>query len=317
MERKLIKKDFNKLGIPLFIQQLLLFLTAVIGGIIWTASKYIQNPTMNEEAIEELANSLTSNGDFLGILMIIAVLIGFIPIIIFRGNKFFHYDLKVKNKSFNFKIIIFAFAVVLSVNFLSGILSNLLELLLNQIGLTAAPSQEALNTPTTIWMIIYSCIMAPFFEEFLYRGAILRYLEKYGARFAIITSAILFGFMHGNIIQIPFAIVIGLIFGFLAKEYSIKLSIIIHMANNIYAQGFNSLSSSIDNITINIMYVVIALLCITLTIILISTKGNIIKDWFENNRIEKKMLLSFFTSITVVLILIYNIITTLFGIAIL
>ena len=164
-------------------------------------------------------------------------------------------------------------------------------------------------------MIIYSCIMAPFFEEFLYRGAILRYLEKYGARFAIITSAILFGFMHGNIIQIPFAIVIGLIFGFLAKEYSIKLSIIVHMANNIYAQAFNSLSSSINEIAINIAYVVIALLCITLTIILIVTKGNIIKYWFQNNKIEKKMLLTFFTSITVVLILIYNIITTCFGIA--
>jgi membrane protease YdiL (CAAX protease family) len=314
MERKLLKRDFNKLGIPLLIQQLLLFLTAGIGVFIWTTLKCIQNPNINEDTIKELSSSLTSNGDFLGIIMIIAVLIGFIPIIIFRGNKFFHYDLKVKNKSFNFKIIIFAFAVVLSVNFLSGILSNLLELLLNQIGLTAAPSQEALNTPTTIWMIIYSCIMAPFFEEFLYRGAILRYLEKYGARFAIITSAILFGFMHGNIIQIPFAIVIGLIFGFLAKEYSIKLSIIIHMANNIYAQAFNSISSSINEITINIVYVVIALICITLTIILIATKGNVIKDWFQNNKIEKKMLLYFFTSITLVLILIYNIITTFFGI---
>jgi len=310
-QKILLKKDFNKLGVPLLIQQLLLFLTVIILALGCIITKFIENPTMDEESITDLANSLASNGT----LMIVAVLVAFIPIIIFRKDKFFHYDLKVKNKAINFKIIIFSFAIVLGVNFLSGVLSELLESLLNLFGLTSAPSQEALSGDTTISMVLYVCIIGPFLEEFLYRGAILRYLEKYGARFAIITSAVLFGFMHGNIIQIPFAIVIGIIFGFLAKEYSIKLSILIHIANNTYAEIFNYLSPSIDENIINTLYLGIATPCVILIIVLIVTKRNSIKYWLQNNKIEKKMLLSFFTSITVVLILIYNIITTCLGIA--
>lgn len=310
-QKKLLKKDFNKLGIPLLAQQILLFLSVIVIAIVWMLKKTIANPNMSEEVIKELTDSLASNGT----IMIIAVLIGFIPIIVFRGNKFFHYDLKVKNKSISLKIIILSFAVVLGVNFLSGILSQLLELLLNQFGLTSAPSQEVFNAPLTISMALYACIFAPFFEEFLYRGVILRYLEKYGARFAIMTSAILFGFMHGNIIQIPFAIVIGLIFGFLAKEYSIKLSILIHMANNTYATIFQYFSPSVNENILNIIYFGISIPCVILIVILLVSKGNFIKDWFQNNRMAKKMLLYFFTSITVVLILIYNIISTCFGIA--
>ena len=311
MEKKIIKKDFNKLGIPLLLQQILLFLSVVIGGFIWMIKKTIENPGMDKDAIKELVSDISSNGNF----MIIAVLIAIIPVILFRKDKFFHYDIKVKNKSINFKIIILAFAVVLGVNFLSGVLSQLLELLLNQIGLTSAPSQEALNGPITMSMVIYGCIIAPFFEEFLYRGAILRYLEKYGSSFAILSSAILFGFMHGNIIQIPFAIVIGLIFGFLAKEYSIKLSILIHMANNTYAMLLNYLSPSINENILSIIYLGIAMPCVILIIILLVTKRHSIKEWFQNNKMQKKLLLYFFTSITIVLILIYNIALTCLGIA--
>ena len=311
MEKKIIKKDFNKLGIPLLLQQILLFLSVVIGGFIWMIKKTIENPGMDKDAIKELVSDISSNGNF----MIIAVLIAIIPVILFRKDKFFHYDIKVKNKSINFKIIILAFAVVLGVNFLSGVLSQLLELLLNQIGLTSAPSQEALNGPITMSMVIYGCIIAPFFEEFLYRGVILRYLEKYGSSFAILSSAILFGFMHGNIIQIPFAIVIGLIFGFLAKEYSIKLSILIHMANNTYAMLLNYLSPSINENILSIIYLGIAMPCVILIIILLVTKRHSIKEWFQNNKMQKKLLLYFFTSITIVLILIYNIALTCLGIA--
>lgn len=310
-QKKLLKKDFNKLGIPLLLQQILLLLSVMLFTFIWIIKKAIVNPNMSEEVIKELTDSLASNGT----IMIVAVLIGFIPIIIFRGSKFFHYDLKVKNKSINLKVIILSFAVVLGVNFLSGILSTLLELLLNKFGLTSAPSQEVFNAPLTISMALYACIFAPFFEEFLYRGVILRYLEKYGARFAIITSAILFGFMHGNIIQIPFAIVIGLIFGFLANEYSIKLSILIHMANNTYATLFRYFSSSIDDNILNVIYFGISIPCVILIVILLITKKYFIKEWLQNNKIVKKISLYFFTSITLVIILIYNIITTFFGIA--
>lgn len=309
-QRKLIRKDFNKLGIPLLIQQILLFLSVIIVAIVFVVKSYTTNPNMNEEALKQLIKGLSSNG----FVMVIAVLFAFIPIIILRRAKFFHYDIKVKNKPITFKVVICSFVIVLGVNFLAGILSQLLELLLNCIGLTSLPSQEALDLPINFSMIFYGCIIAPFFEEFLYRGAILRYLEKYGAKFAIITSAILFGFMHANIIQIPFAIGIGMIFGFLAKEYSLKLSILIHMANNSYAILIDYLSKTINPIPLNLICLVIVISCIVSTIVLLIYKRYVIKDWLNANKIENKLLLNFFTSIPIVLILLFNIIITCFGI---
>lgn len=63
------------------------------------------------------------------------------------------------------------------------------------------------------------------------RGFLMRRFEKYGKGFAVIVSAVLFGVMHGNPLQIVMNAV-GLILGYIAIEYSIKWSIILHIANN-------------------------------------------------------------------------------------
>ena len=60
----------------------------------------------------------------------------------------------------------------------------------------------------------------------------MRNMQRYGKSFAIIFSSALFGIMHGNIHQILFAFVIGLVLGYTAMEYSIKWSIALHMINN-------------------------------------------------------------------------------------
>ena len=73
-------------------------------------------------------------------------------------------------------------------------------------------------------------------EEFFFRGAILGSLRKFGDSFAIFTSAILFGLVHGNLIQIPFAFTIGLLLGFaVVKTGSIWTGVLIHFLNNFLA----------------------------------------------------------------------------------
>ena len=53
-------------------------------------------------------------------------------------------------------------------------------------------------------------VVPPLVEEFACRGLILGSLQKFGNGFAIVCSAILFGLMHGNFRQIPFAFLIGI-----------------------------------------------------------------------------------------------------------
>lgn len=84
--------------------------------------------------------------------------------------------------------------------------------------------------------IIYVCIIAPITEELLCRGVLLKALSRYGTKFAIITSAMVFGLMHGNLTQTPFAFLIGLLYGYLAvRTGSIRLPILLHITNNTFS----------------------------------------------------------------------------------
>lgn len=101
---------------------------------------------------------------------------------------------------------------------------------------------ETLYTPYNmplvgmICYLVWVCIIAPVTEEYMFRGAMLRTLSKYGSGFAIVASALAFGLMHGNMGQTPMAFLIGLIMGYVAaKSGNIKQTIFIHMVNNIIA----------------------------------------------------------------------------------
>lgn len=304
--KKTMKKDFNKLGITLIAQWVIanaLIFTVFLGAMI---VKMIKDRGTSVADLEQM----TKNPSYLGMLSIFSVIVAFIPILIYRGNKFFQYDLKVRNKKFTLKTIIIGFVVVLAVNNVLGLFANLLELGLNSIGLTAAAALEDLEilNQSTPSMIIYTCIIAPLFEEFLYRGAVLRSFEKYGRRFAILVSAMLFGLMHGNFYQIFMAAGIGIILGYLATEYSIKLTIILHMINNTFVELTTQLSSHISENAGNIMNISMIVISSIVLIAGIIYKRKAIKEWLENSKIEKKIMVRFFTSITILIIVAFDLI---------
>lgn len=100
--------------------------------------------------------------------------------------------------------------------------------------------QQDVGTPQGLFGFLISVLAsacAPaLIEEFLFRGAIMGSLKKFGTPFAIFTSAILFGLVHGNLIQIPFAFLVGLILGFaVVKTNSIWTGVFIHFLNNLLA----------------------------------------------------------------------------------
>ncbi|MEE0265394.1 MAG: type II CAAX endopeptidase family protein [Acutalibacteraceae bacterium] len=103
--------------------------------------------------------------------------------------------------------------------------------------------------------IIYYFALAlvpPIAEEFLFRGAILGSLRKYGDAFAIIISSILFGFAHANFLQTPVTFLTGLVLGYVTvKSNSIIPAVIIHFVNNSLAFLQETLENVITNENIN------------------------------------------------------------------
>ena len=86
-----------------------------------------------------------------------------------------------------------------------------------------------------VFGIISIAIMAPLVEELLFRGAIQAYMLRKGMKplHAILIASAIFGIVHMNPIQIPFAFAIGLIFGWLYyRTGSIVPGIIGHFINN-------------------------------------------------------------------------------------
>lgn len=73
-------------------------------------------------------------------------------------------------------------------------------------------------------------------EEFATRGMVMGCARKYGEVFGLIISSTFFALMHGNLVQIPFAFIMGFTIGFaVIKTGSLVTGMAIHFVNNAIA----------------------------------------------------------------------------------
>lgn len=118
---------------------------------------------------------------------------------------------------------------------------------LNAVGYTASGSAAQFsNYENAIPWMLYVGIIGPIAEELVWRGVVLRGLQPIGKNLAIVLSGVMFGLMHGNIYQAPVCIITGILWGYIAMEYSIYDTMILHIINNsllnialVYLYGYN------------------------------------------------------------------------------
>ena len=103
--------------------------------------------------------------------------------------------------------------------------------------LQSPTSDNISEASTNIWMWLYVGLAAPVAEELVFRGVLMRGLKPLGRNFAIVTSALMFGLFHDDVVQGLFAFGCGLLFGFVAMEYSLVWSIVLHVFNNAVLGG--------------------------------------------------------------------------------
>ena len=174
-------------------------------------------------------NLLTTITDFIyqyGIMLVIIVLINRS----FKTNGNVLYDEKISKKQYLAGVGMIVVYICITYGVFDFLLYSLPTL--NE-GLYEYLEQYLLNT-SYIFIFISSCIMAPFFEEILYRGILLNgLLKKYSYKKAIIYSALIFGIAHMNLPQGINAFLLGVIIG-LAYYYtrSIYVCMGMHFANN-------------------------------------------------------------------------------------
>ena len=103
--------------------------------------------------------------------------------------------------------------------------------------------------------LIATAVVPPLVEEFACRGIILGCLRRFGDGFAVLISAILFGLMHGNFDQMPFAFMVGLALGYIVvKTDSLWIAVAVHAANNLVSVVFEYLLAGLSQNSQNLIY---------------------------------------------------------------
>lgn len=114
-----------------------------------------------------------------------------------------------------------------------------------------------------ILYIIYISVVPAMTEEFAFRGVIMQPLRKYGDKFAIVMSALVFGLMHGNAVQAVFAFIVGIVIGYaVVVTGSMWTGIIIHFFNNFMSALLDIASSNMSDATFNMVYILYSILLV-------------------------------------------------------
>lgn len=113
-----------------------------------------------------------------------------------------------------------------------------LDLIMPYVGNLGEEYNEMMNEflgGNVIFVLISTLFLAPISEELICRGVIMKKArEAFPFAVANVVQALIFGVIHGNIIQGSYAFVIGLILGYIAYQFdSIMPAILMHFILNL------------------------------------------------------------------------------------
>lgn len=211
-------------------------------------------------------------------------------------------------------LIMAALTISLTADFLTDLLQNSFAVfgVENNVNL----SVESKTLIENIVNIIAVSVIPPLVEEFLFRGIVLGKLRIFGDAFALFLSSALFAIMHGNIIQIPFAFIVGLALAFLTiKTNSLLPAIVVHFIVNFRSVIISILldNNVIDENILNNIYLICIFVIFVLGIIsaaVLSRKKNFIKLSSRDDIPFREAVKSSMFSAGILVFMIYSILIT-------
>lgn len=102
--------------------------------------------------------------------------------------------------------------------------------------LSKGTAENVLNSfayDTSLLKVLFMVILAPLFEEYIFRKQIIDRTKIYGEKTAVILSGLLFGLFHTNMFQFFYAFFVGLLFAYLyVRTGRLRYPVLIHMIIN-------------------------------------------------------------------------------------
>ena len=158
-----------------------------------------------------------------------------LPIFLYLMNKL------EKQEIHSNKLTIKKFIVYIAISLTLMWIGNLIGLTITEIlgnliqSEIANPIVETIDSSSIYTNLLLMVIMAPIFEEIIFRKLLIDRTIKYGKGVSILLSALIFGLFHGNLNQFFYAFLIGGFFAYVyIKTGKIIYTILLHLTVNFF-----------------------------------------------------------------------------------
>lgn len=229
---------------------------------------------------------------------LVSLISGFV-ILWFMNSSF---KQKLRNFKFTFKPIetLETIGMMYFFNYFIGIIGTFFS----KLGLPDTSPDLWLNNDVLydVFIFISVVILAPIFEELIFRGMILRTLSKYNKAFAIVVTSLLFGLLHLNISQAVPAFFMSLVLCYMSlKSDSLLVTILAHAANNLLAL----LSTYFDH---SIVITVVILACVIYGLMTLILKAKEVSLFVNEEKTSVNWYAKFFKRVPNLLYVVFTII---------
>ena len=263
---KQLKRDSNTVGF------ILLLFFIVMTGVSFFA---VLLPTITSMLSNNMSTD-PSSISFMNDTTFIMLESGFVSIVSFFGvallySLFSKMDLgkTYPTQKLGFKLTFLLSTFGLSIAMIANYVSNMTIGVFDLFGIDANVDidYKCDNLLEVILFYASVALLPALVEEFAFRGVILSIMRKHSDSLAVIVSGVMFGLMHGNFTQIPFALVVGLILAYITvKTNTLIPAMVIHFLNNSLAVTLTLMSSN-ENISETIVNYVNVILMILIAIL--------------------------------------------------
>ena len=123
--------------------------------------------------------------------------------------------------------LLMCFPIMYGGNLIGTILSSMFS------GGAAQNPLEGMASKPGVLQIVVLAVLAPLFEEFIFRRQLIDRAGRYGEKTAILFSGLSFGLFHGNLYQFFYAFGLGMLFAYIyTRTRKLRYTVALHMIIN-------------------------------------------------------------------------------------
>lgn len=296
---KHLRRQFSPIGWSLAGYHVLINVLVMVGMIGEVARQMLAAPDLNQYRDQMDLDAIAGNAWG----YVAAVMVSLVILYAMKGPGF-RREMLQKEKTMTPGVFFSVLCLCVGSQMVNSLWISGLELIFNQFDKSLMPLLESVSGDSnTFSMFLYASILAPIAEEILFRGYALRTLRPYGKRFAVLGSAFLFGIFHGNLLQTPYAFLMGLILGYVTVEYSMVWAVALHMFNNlVLADLLTRLTGLLPPMAADVITMSILGVCMVISVVLLIVKRREIAEHIRSEWMDRRVLKCFFTNAGVIVL---------------